>query len=89
MKCVRCVVSGRVQGVFFRRSAQVKAIELEVLGWARNLPNGGVEVLVCGEASAVEAMRIWLWRGPPYARVEDVTWEEVAVPDDLDGFEVR
>jgi acylphosphatase len=89
MKCVRCIVSGRVQGVFFRRSAQRKAEELGVIGWARNLPDGRVEVLLCGEEEVVEAMHEWLWEGPPSARVEEVLREEAELSGDLKGFEVR
>jgi len=89
IKCIRCVLSGRVQGVFFRRSAQIKAAELDIAGWACNLPDGRVEVLVCGTEVEIEAMRAWLWRGPPHALVDDVTWEEVEIPRDLEGFEIR
>lgn len=89
MKCIRCIVSGRVQGVFFRRSAQRRAAELGVSGWAHNLPDGTVEVLACGEDDAVETMRHWLWRGPPGASVSDVQWAPAEPPAGLEGFEVR
>lgn len=68
----RCLVSGRVQGVFFRASTQQKAKELGVTGHARNLPDGRVEVLAVGDGTAVQALTDWLRVGPPAARVDGV-----------------
>lgn len=68
----RCVVSGRVQGVFYRASAKQKALELGVTGSARNLVDGRVEVLAFGEESAVEALIDWLWVGSPTSSVANV-----------------
>ena len=73
--CVRCLVSGRVQGVFFRASTQREAQKLGLTGYARNLPDGTVEVLACGEQSAVATLKEWLWVGPPASRVSDVVCE--------------
>lgn len=78
--CVRCYVSGRVQGVWYRAYTRRKALELEITGYARNLPDGRVEVLACGEETAVAALREWLWEGPPRAQVTDVTWQTAPVP---------
>lgn len=77
----RCFVSGRVQGVFYRASARHKAIELEISGFARNLPDGRVEVLMAGRPSAIQAMTEWLHLGPPAARVLNVEVLEIN-PDD-------
>ena len=74
----RCHVSGRVQGVFYRASTRERARELGVTGYARNLPDGRVEVLACGKPDAVEALCRWLWQGPPSSRVTAV--EVSAVP---------
>lgn len=71
----RCFVSGRVQGVFFRGSTRQKASELGIVGYARNLPDGRVEVLALGEPERVQALVDWLWIGPPTARVTDVSVE--------------
>jgi len=68
----RCIVSGRVQGVFYRKSAQQRARELGVRGHARNLEDGRVEVLAVGEASAVETFIAWLWEGSSTSRVTAV-----------------
>ena len=83
--CVRCYVSGRVQGVWYRAYTRRKALELGITGYARNLPDGRVEVLACGEETAVAALREWLWEGPPRAQVTDVTWRTAPVQE-LFGF---
>ncbi len=75
--CKRCRVTGRVQGVFYRASTQEQAQRLGVSGYAKNLPDGSVEVLACGEAEAVEALCDWLWQGPPSARVSTVACEQL------------
>jgi acylphosphatase len=73
----RCLVAGRVQGVFYRASTRSRAELLGVSGHARNLPDGRVEVLVCGPHAAVESLCEWLWEGPPAAMVTRVDVEEV------------
>ena len=83
MICRRCLVSGRVQGVFFRASV----LRLGVRGLARNLPDGRVEVLACGSPESVDGLCAWLRSGPPLARVTGVECSlvEVTAPD---GFRV-
>lgn len=71
-ECARFRVTGRVQGVFFRDSTRATAQRLGITGWVRNLPDGAVEVLACGEPAALDGLEEWLWRGPDQARVEDV-----------------
>jgi acylphosphatase len=73
--CKRCFVSGRVQGVFYRASAAERAQELGVTGYARNLADGRVEVLACGEEESVGEFCEWLSKGPPSARVSGVETE--------------
>lgn len=68
----RFLVSGRVQGVNFRHSTRLQAQHLELHGFARNLPDGSVEVVAQGDVSAVETLRRWLTRGPALACVEAV-----------------
>ncbi len=72
MICKKCLVSGRVQGVFYRGSAAQRARELGVRGYARNLSDGRVEVLACGDDEAVRAFVSWLWIGPSAAKVSAV-----------------
>jgi acylphosphatase len=77
----RCFVSGRVQGVFYRASTRQKATELGCAGFARNLPDGRVEVLAVGEPPAVQGLLEWLWRGSPASEVKLVEVRELAIED--------
>jgi acylphosphatase len=86
MVCKRFVVSGRVQGVWFRASTREQALDLGLSGHAVNLPDGRVEVVACGEAAALARLAAWLWQGPPLASVEDVRSEEMS---DRPGFGFR
>lgn len=72
MICVRCIVSGRVQGVWFRETTRQQAVALGLTGSAVNLPDGTVEVVACGEEAAVKELQRWLWRGSPMSRVQAV-----------------
>jgi|AntDeeMetagen192_2_1112575.scaffolds.fasta_scaffold00200_9 acylphosphatase len=71
--CVRAIVEGRVQGVSFRDNTRRQAMPLNVTGHAKNRPDGTVEVLACGEESAVNQLVDWLHKGPPAASVNKVT----------------
>lgn len=73
MSCLRCHVSGRVQGVWFRGSTQQQALHLGLTGYARNLADGRVEVVACGEPAALAQLHEWLWQGPSNAQVLDVS----------------
>jgi acylphosphatase len=72
MGCVKFVVSGRVQGVFFRASTRAEAVRLGLTGHARNLPDGTVEVVACGDDAALAQLERWLELGPPLAQVSRV-----------------
>jgi acylphosphatase len=74
---MHCFVSGKVQGVWFRAAAQEQAQALGLTGWARNLPDGRVEVLACGEPEKLVLFRAWLQKGPELARVDDLSSEEI------------
>ncbi|HVJ63291.1 MAG TPA: acylphosphatase, partial [Tahibacter sp.] len=65
MPAVRFVVAGRVQGVFFRASTRQEALRLRLTGYAKNLPDGRVEVLAMGDAAAIAELERWLTLGPP------------------------
>lgn len=82
------LISGRVQGVFYRASTQEMAQLKAVNGWVRNLPDGRVEALFEGTAEAVEAMIQWCHQGPPGARVTKVE-VEYQQPQNLRGFEIQ
>ena len=87
--CVRCIVSGRVQGVFFRDSTRRKANELGIRGWVRNRRDGAVEVLACGDAASVDTLQRWLATGPPDAAVTGITCIETTCDQALSGFVIR
>lgn len=79
--CRRCVVTGKVQGVFFRQGTFDQAQALGITGWVKNLPTGEVECLICGDLPNVEALCKWLKQGPPAAKVTEVAitplpWQE-------------
>ncbi len=71
----RCLVSGRVQGVYYRATAAERARALGLTGHALNLPDGRVEVLAYGSERAVAEFIAWLWMGPSAAKVSDVAAE--------------
>lgn len=73
------LVSGRVQGVFYRGSTQQQAEALQLLGYAKNLPNGKVVVLAIGDIAMIDKLQAWLWMGPSCADVSNV--EELPLPD--------
>lgn len=74
--CKCCRVTGRVQGVSYRYATRQKALGLGVCGYARNLGDGSVEVLACGDAQAVDSLCQWLLTGPAHARVSSVQCED-------------
>lgn len=86
--CTRLVVSGRVQGVWFRRFTQEHAQSNGVTGWVRNLADGRVEAMLCGDERAVRHVEAWLNRGPDSSRVTAV--EATDAPfERFDSFEIR
>jgi len=74
---IRLIVTGRVQGVFFRRAAAERARTLGITGWARNLSDGSVEIVGEGQPQQLKLLLTWAHRGPPDARVDvvQVQWE--------------
>ena len=86
--CRRFRISGKVQGVFYRASARECARQLDVTGWAANLPDGAVEVVARGTAPALAAFAEWLVIGPPLSMVANVASEIAEIPTPV-IFEVR
>ena len=84
----RVVVRGRVQGVFFRDTCRREARSRGVSGWAANRADGSVEVVLEGEADAVDQMLAWCRTGPEEASVASVE-VEVEQPQQESGFQVR
>ena len=75
MEIRRLIVTGAVQGVYYRHSMSLEAERLGVSGWVRNRRDGSVEALIEGGAEAVAALINWARRGPPNARVAHVAVE--------------
>lgn len=86
LKRLHAIVHGQVQGVSFRYYATLKANELHIVGWVRNLSDGSVEVVAEGTGDALEQFENWLHEGSPHATVEEIyiTWEEARV--EFDAF---
>jgi acylphosphatase len=70
--CVHAFVSGKVQRVAFRHSTRKTALGLDLAGWAKNLEDGRVEVMLCGEEESVNRALQWLHKGPALAKVTGV-----------------
>lgn len=85
---VRVLVSGRVQGVFFRQQTIRLARSAECAGWVRNLDDGRLEAAFEGPPEAVERLVAWCREGPEQAVVESVEVLDED-PEGLEGFEVR
>lgn len=83
------LISGRVQGVWYRASTRTRARDLGLTGWVRNLPDGRVEALAEGPGAALEALLAWCHDGPMLARVSaiDTTWGEAT--GEFSSFEAR
>ena len=93
MNCKRYLVSGRVQGVFYRGSAQRQAKQLGLKGWVRNLSDGRVEMLAFGDEDSLNTIEKWLEIGPEYAKVTNIEVIDENINDVAgnlaDTFEVK
>ena len=89
--CARmhAIVSGRVQGVFFRQSTVDQARRLGVTGWVRNLPSGEVEIMAEGRRRDLQALRSWAEQGPRHARVSGVREEWERFANEFSDFRAR
>ena len=76
-ECRRFIITGKVQGVYFRAHTQKQAKSLHLTGYAVNLVNGNVEVVACGELTQLDELEKWLWQGSPSSRVDDVKTESI------------
>ena len=87
MICKKCIVTGRVQGVWFRDTTRTKASELGINGHAVNLPDGSVEVVACGITASVNDLCQWLWTGSPMSQVTAVECQDIE-PISVIGFSI-
>ena len=89
MRRVHLIITGRVQGVYFRQSTRSTALACGVSGWVRNRSDGTVEIVAEGPGDALENLVLWCSKGPEMAQVrsiERVDEEPVGLPE---GFDVR
>jgi len=86
MAAARFLVSGKVQGVFFRAGTREQAQRLGLRGHARNLADGRVEVVAVGDGDAIDALADWLRHGPPMARVDGVVRTAIDESSAGNGF---
>lgn len=73
--CLNVIVSGRVQGVWFRKFTQEKAQAYGVSGWVRNLSDGRVQALLCGDEKNVRQVEAWMSQGPELSTVAELISE--------------
>ena len=85
---LRMIISGRVQGVFYRRSVFERALKLGLEGWVHNLDGGDVEVVAEGERASLNKLMSWCWEGPPGAHVENIesSWLKA---ENVVGFKIN
>ena len=83
------VVKGRVQGVFFRDYTRKQALQFNLTGWVRNLPDGSVEALFCGDEKKVSDMLSWLKLGSPQSRVDSFQINNIHSDESFSTFNIR
>ena len=87
MKCVHLIVSGRVQGVNFRNHTRIKALELGLKGYAKNLPDGNVEVVAEGNENKLKEFIEFIKNGPGIAKVENIKIKHKE-PENFTSFKI-
>lgn len=87
VKRIHAVISGVVQGVFFRRNTKIQAGNLGITGWVQNLLDGTVEVVAEGDEDSLKRLLDWLHKGPPDARVDKVYYEWLEATGEFKIFE--
>lgn len=86
---VHVLISGRVQGVWFRASTKQKAEQLGLTGWVRNTFNGDVEAVFEGQEKQVNEMINWCHQGPPLSKVEKVEIKKQPFTNAFEGFVIK
>ena len=87
-KTIQIHVAGKVQGVYYRASAQQTALRLHVDGWVRNLADGSVQIVAHAEEAVLENFIAWCQEGPSYAQVKTVEVQEISISVEP-GFFIR
>lgn len=78
MQTVHLIITGKVQGVFFRESARKVAEKLHIKGWIQNTPDGNVEAIISGAVKDIDKFVAWCRKGPERAEVKDVQAKQVS-----------
>jgi acylphosphatase len=81
MQTVSIIISGKVQGVFFRQSTKEKAISLGITGIVKNLPDGNVYIIASGTAAQLKTLIDWCRQGPARAKVTSIKTQEIALQE--------
>jgi len=89
MKAVQLIISGRVQGVYFRAFTKKQAIKQGVKGYVCNKVDGSVEVIACAESKNLDPFINWCHKGPLLAKVKDVVINELESSEIFSQFEIR
>lgn len=89
IKAYKLVISGDVQGVFYRHNAKKAADRFKITGWIKNKQDGTVVALVQGEEEATKNFITWSNEGSPMSTVENVEVESVEIDQNLTGFEIN
>lgn len=86
---ISAIISGKVQGVYFRANTKEIAKSLHLTGWVKNLDNGDVEVLAFGSLENIQKLSIWLEQGPNHARVDDLQIKKIEFQNLYKSFEIN
>jgi acylphosphatase len=86
---VHVLISGKVQGVWFRSSTRDKAEQLGITGWVKNTKDGKVEAVFEGDEEKIQEMLIWCHRGPPSAEVTNLKIEKKKPSNGFDRFSIE
>lgn len=89
MKRIHAIIEGRVQGIFFRANTRKQANKLDVKGWVKNLPDGGVEVVAEGKELAIKKFIEFLQKGPFGAKVTKFDVKEEKCTGEFEFFEIE
>ncbi len=88
MKAFKAIVSGKVQGVWFRDSTRQEAIKLKVTGWVKNIPGGTVYLEAEGEENNLKSLERWIHIGSPHSRVDRVDLQWIVPTNAYSTFKV-
>ena len=82
------IISGKVQGVFFRKNTKQKAVEFKINGWVKNTPDDKVEIFAQGDEGNLNTFIDWCKQGPPKAIVENIEVVEKQTDNNLKEFSI-